>query len=103
MFEYGPPAAKASGGDALPLRSVGGARDRAIVAFDTAKRHTVFILGCAVACALLGFAASKLLTPRYVAVTQIYIDPGSLPGASQDQPAPGRIPTALSTTSKARG
>lgn len=90
MFEYGPPAAEASGGDARPVRSVGGARDRAGVAFNIAKRHKVFICGCAVACALLGFAASKLLTPRYVAVTQIYIDPGSLPGASQDLPAPGQ-------------
>ena len=90
MFEYGPPAAEASGGDAQPLRSVGGVRDRALAAFNTAKRHKVFIFGCAVACALLGFAASKLLTPRYVAATQIYIDPGSLPGASQDLPAPGQ-------------
>ena len=90
MFEYGPPAAEASGGDDQPFRSVGGARDQATALLNTAMRHKVFICGCALACALLAFAASKLLTPRYVAVTQIYIDPGSLPGASQDQPAPGQ-------------
>jgi len=90
MFEYGPTAAEASGGDARALRSVGNARDRALAAFDIAKRHKAFILGCALVCALLGLAASKLLTPRFVAITQIYIDPGSLPGADKDVPAPGQ-------------
>ena len=90
MFEYGPTTAEASGGDAQPPRSAGSARDRAFAAFDIANRHRAFIFGCAVVCALLGFAASKLLAPRYVAVAQIYIDPGNLPGAGQDAPAPGQ-------------
>ncbi len=90
MFEYGPTAAEASGGDARPPPPAGGARDRAIAAFDIAKRHKAFTLGCALACALLGFIASKTLPQRYVAVTQIYIDPGSLPGAGRDVPAPGQ-------------
>jgi uncharacterized protein involved in exopolysaccharide biosynthesis/Mrp family chromosome partitioning ATPase len=90
MFEYGPRAAEASGGDARPPPVASGARDRALVALDVAKRHKTFILGCALACALLGFVASKALTPRYVAVTQIYIDPSALPGESKDVPAPGQ-------------
>ncbi len=90
MFEYGSTAAEASGGDARPPLPVGGARDRALAAVYLAERHKAFVLGCALVCALLGFAASKSLTPRYVAVTQIYIDPGSLPGAGKDEPAPGQ-------------
>ncbi len=90
MFEYGPTAAEATGGDDRPPRAVDGARDRAFAAVKIAGRHKAFIIGCAAACALVGFAASKLLTPRYVAVAQIYIDPGNLPGAAQDVPAPGQ-------------
>ncbi|MGD0565188.1 MAG: Wzz/FepE/Etk N-terminal domain-containing protein [Roseiarcus sp.] len=90
MFEYGPTAAEASGGDARPPLAAGSARDRALAVVEIAKRHKAFTLGCALACALLGFAASKALTPRYVAVTQIYVDPGALPGAGTDAPAPGQ-------------
>ncbi len=90
MFEYGPMAAEASGGEARPPLPAGGARARALAAVDLAKRHKALVLSCALACALIGFAASKLLTPRYVAVTQIYVDPGNLPGAGRDLPAPGQ-------------
>ena len=102
MFEYGPTAAEASGGEARPPLPAGGARARALAAVELAKRHKALVLGCALACALIGFAASKLLTPRYVAVTQIYVDPGNLPGGEKDAPAPGRIPTGSSTMSRAR-
>ena len=95
MFEYGPTTAEASGGDAGPPRPAGSPRDRALAAVDVAKRHKAFVLGCGLACALLGFAASKTLTPRYVAVTQIYIDPGALPGAGKDVPAPGQDSTGF--------
>jgi uncharacterized protein involved in exopolysaccharide biosynthesis len=90
MFEYGSMAAEASGADAQPSPVASGARERALAAVAVARRHKAFILGCAVACALLGFAASKALPPRYVAVAQIYIDPAALPGESKDVPAPGQ-------------
>ena len=90
MFEYGPIAAETSGADArtpLPASSV---RERALAAAAVAERHKAVILVCALAFALLGFIASKALTPRYVAVTQIYVDPGALPGESKDVLAPGQ-------------
>ena len=90
MFEYGPIPAEASGAAARPPPIASGARERALVALATAKRHKAIILGCAAACALLGFAVSKALTPRYVAVAQIYIDPGALPGQNKDVAAPGQ-------------
>jgi uncharacterized protein involved in exopolysaccharide biosynthesis len=90
MFEYGPTAAETSGGEARPPPPAGGARERALAAVDLAKRHKALVLGCALACALIGFAASKLMTPRYVATAQIYIDPGNLPGGAKDLPAPGQ-------------
>ncbi len=90
MFEYGPMAAEASGGKAQPLLPAAGARDRALALLDLAKRHRALVLGCTLAFALAGFAASKLITPRYVATTQIYVDPGNLPGAGKDLPAPGQ-------------
>ncbi|MGD0639135.1 MAG: exopolysaccharide transport family protein [Roseiarcus sp.] len=89
MFEYGLTAAETSGGEARPPPA-GGARARALAAVAAAKRHKAFTLGCALACALLGFVASKALPQRYVAVTQIYVDPGVLPGAGKDMPAPGQ-------------
>jgi len=90
MLEYGPTPAEASGGDARAPRPADGLRDRALAAVDIAKRHKAFVLGCALACATLGFVASQTLPPRYVAVTQIYIDPGALPGSGKDVPAPGQ-------------
>ena len=90
MFEYGPIAAKASGAGAGQSPFASGARERALAALAVAKPHKTFILGCALACALLGFVASKALTPRYVAAAQIYVDPGALPGESRNVPAPGQ-------------
>jgi uncharacterized protein involved in exopolysaccharide biosynthesis len=53
-------------------------------------RNTALILAIAAACAIGGFAVSKLLTPRYVASAQIYIDPHNLPGVDkQDTPEGG--------------
>jgi uncharacterized protein involved in exopolysaccharide biosynthesis len=90
MFEYGPPAGVSSDGDARPLNPGAGVLERARLAMRIARRQQALILGCALACALAGYGASKLLTPRYVATTQIYIDPGNLPGADKDALAPGQ-------------
>lgn len=60
-----------------------------------AFRNKLFILAVALACAAGGFALTKLLTPRYVAVAQIYLDPRGLPGlegdANQGQDSTGFI------------
>jgi uncharacterized protein involved in exopolysaccharide biosynthesis len=95
MFEYGPIAVEASGAGARPPPAAGSVRDRALAAVAVAGRHKALVLSCALACALIGFAASKALTPRYVAVAQIYIDPGALPGESKDVLAPGQDSTGF--------
>jgi len=60
-----------------------------------ALRNKLFILAVALACAAGGFALTKLLTPRYVAAAQIYLDPRGLPGlegaANQGQDSTGFI------------
>ena len=95
MFEYGPIAADANGAATRPPPTASEARKRALFALAVARRHKLVILGCALAFALLGLMASKALTPRYVAVTQIYIDPSALPGQGKDVPAPGQDSTGF--------
>ncbi|WP_036286652.1 GumC family protein [Methylosinus sp. PW1] len=60
-----------------------------------ALRNKLFILSVALACAVGGYALTKLLTPRYVAAAQIYLDPRGLPGlegdANQGQDSTGFI------------
>jgi uncharacterized protein involved in exopolysaccharide biosynthesis len=90
MFEYGPPAGVSPAGDIRPSHPAGGVLHRAGTVVDMAKRQKSLILCCALGLALAGYAGSKLLTPRYVATTQIYIDPGNLPGAEKDVLAPGQ-------------
>ncbi|BGE84173.1 MULTISPECIES: GumC family protein [Methylosinus] len=49
-------------------------------------RARFLILAVAVLGGAIGFGLSKGLTPRYVAVAQIYLDPRSLPGLEGDNP-----------------
>ena len=49
-------------------------------------RARILILFVAVVGGAIGFGLSKGLTPRYVAVAQIYLDPRSLPGLEGDNP-----------------
>lgn len=60
-----------------------------------ALRNKLFIVSVALACAAGGYALTKLLTPRYVAAAQIYLDPRGLPGlegdANQGQDSTGFI------------
>jgi uncharacterized protein involved in exopolysaccharide biosynthesis len=93
MFDYGSggsgaPAAKS--GEPAPARPGVGARENARALVRIASKNRRLIVTTALAGAVLAFAASKLATPRYVATSQIYIDPGSLPGASKDALAPGQ-------------
>ena len=90
MFEFGSPARVSSRGDSASFNPGAGVLDRARAALDIATRQKPLILGCALAFALAGYGASKMLTPRYVATTQIYIDPGNLPGSDKDALAPGQ-------------
>jgi uncharacterized protein involved in exopolysaccharide biosynthesis len=49
-----------------------------------ALRSKLFILSVAFVCAVIGFAISKTLSPRYIAAAQIYLDPRGLPGLERD-------------------
>jgi uncharacterized protein involved in exopolysaccharide biosynthesis/Mrp family chromosome partitioning ATPase len=55
-----------------------------------ARRHVVLIAASGVVCALLAYGASKLVTPRYVATTQIFVDPSDLQGSDTQPIAPGQ-------------
>jgi uncharacterized protein involved in exopolysaccharide biosynthesis/Mrp family chromosome partitioning ATPase len=61
------------------------------LASGIARRHAVLIAATGVGCALLAFGASKLVTPRYVATAQIYVDPSAMQQGGDVQPiAPGQ-------------
>ncbi|MBD8904094.1 hypothetical protein MBTS_17895, partial [Methylobacterium bullatum] len=76
MLVYDDPPASGRPGAAEPERSayrlsVGGV-------FSALRRRIVWILACALVLAGLGLAVGKMLTPRYTAEAQIYIDPRDL-------------------------
>ncbi len=56
-------------------------------AWRLAWRRKGLILALATLGALLGFVATKALTPRYVATAQIYLDPHGLPGLEKEDSA----------------
>ena len=56
-------------------------------AWRLAWRRKGLILAMAILGALLGFVATKTLTPRYVATAQIYLDPHGLPGLEKEDSA----------------
>ena len=56
-------------------------------AWRLAWRRKGMILTLAILGALLGFVATKTLTPRYVATAQIYLDPHGLPGLEKEDSA----------------
>ena len=56
-------------------------------AWRLAWRRKGLILAIAMSGALLGFVATKTLTPRYVATAQIYLDPHGLPGLEKEDSA----------------
>ena len=53
-------------------------------AWRLAWRRKGMILTLAILGALVGFVATKTLTPRYVATAQIYLDPHGLPGLEKE-------------------
>ena len=89
MFTYGgtadagkvdEPAARPAGSMSLNLGQ----------AVGIAGRNIALIAASGVVCALLAYGASKLVTPRYVATTQIYVDPSDLQGSDTQPIAPGQ-------------
>jgi uncharacterized protein involved in exopolysaccharide biosynthesis len=66
------PAATSEGFDAAALLAL-------------ARRHARLLLGASLAGAALGYLAPKALTPRFVATTQIYLDPHSRPGLEKEE------------------
>ena len=84
MLDYGQTVDQSSGAPATPqgsMRSYLAALPKAAELF---ARNWALILGVAAACAIAGFGMSKLLTPRYIATAQIYIDPHGLPGVDKE-------------------
>jgi uncharacterized protein involved in exopolysaccharide biosynthesis len=84
MLDYGQTADESPGARSAPQ----GAMRPYLAAFSTAAglfaRNLALILAVAAACAIAGFGLSKVLTPRYVATAQIYIDPHGLPGVDKE-------------------
>jgi uncharacterized protein involved in exopolysaccharide biosynthesis len=83
MFIYGPRA--------VDVKSGGhGSLGRAALDIKSIVVANKWLLAAlAIAGALVGFAAAKLLPHKYVATTEIYIHPGSLSGGDKDVLAPG--------------
>jgi len=81
----GPPAGDRRG----PARPDAGSLSLA-QGLNIARRNTPLLLASALTCAVAALLASRALTPRYVATTQIYIDPRGLPGVDKDGAAPGQ-------------
>jgi uncharacterized protein involved in exopolysaccharide biosynthesis len=83
MFEYGSSAVGKRGGESLTARP-------AASAVDLFRRHKFLVLLLCISGAIAGFSASGLLTPKFTATSEIYIDPGSPTGADKDILAPGQ-------------
>ena len=76
MLVYDDPPASGRPGPVEPVRdgyrlSVGGV-------FSALRRRIVWIFACALVLAGIGLVGGKLLSPRYTAEAQIYIDPRDL-------------------------
>lgn len=64
-------------------------RARVLVTGALARNTKLILVMCALG-ALAGAAASKLLTPSYIAASQIYVDPRGLPGTDKDSATAGQ-------------
>jgi uncharacterized protein involved in exopolysaccharide biosynthesis len=84
MLDYGETVEESPGARTAP----GGPRRSYLAILSAAlslfARNAALILIVAAVCAAAGFGLSKLLTPRYVATAQIYIDPHGLPGVDKE-------------------
>jgi uncharacterized protein involved in exopolysaccharide biosynthesis/Mrp family chromosome partitioning ATPase len=89
MFIYGG-TADAGKVDTAAGRHPGSAPMNLDLAVRIAGRNFVLIVASGVVCALIAYGASKLITPRYVATTQIYVDPSAMEGSEAQPIAPGQ-------------
>ncbi|GEO99164.1 GumC family protein [Methylobacterium haplocladii] len=64
---------------------------------DLLRRRAVPIATCALVCALLAFGIGKVVTPRYTAEAQLYIDPRDLRLLDKELTAAGQDATGLLT------
>jgi uncharacterized protein involved in exopolysaccharide biosynthesis/Mrp family chromosome partitioning ATPase len=84
MLEYGQTVDDARGGRFEPVNPLAFSLASLLAATRLFVRHGALILVLAVVGALTGIGLSKLLTPRYVATAQIYVDPHGLPGVDKE-------------------
>ena len=84
MLEYGHSAGSARSVQSAPATPLALSLTPLSTAARLFIRHRTLILILAGVGALAGVGLSKLLTPRYVATAQIYIDPHGLPGVDKD-------------------
>src|SRR5271163_3192634 len=89
MFIFGR-TAEARQVDTAAPRPAGSPSANLVFAVGIARRNFVLITAAGVGCGLLAFGAGELLTPRYVATAQIYIDPGAMHGSDVQPIVPGR-------------
>ena len=93
MFEYGSPA---GGATQRPDRTAGARAPSAGLepglgpALVIARRRLPLILACGLVGAAAAYGGAHLLTPKYVASTQIFIDPGSAKGGDSQPIALGQ-------------
>ena len=76
--------------DAAAPRPAGSPSANLVLAVGIARRNFALITAAGVGCGLLAFGAAELLTPRYVATAQIYIDPSAMHGSDGQPIVPGR-------------
>src|SRR5271168_1659876 len=89
MFIFGR-TAEARQVDAAAPRPAGSPSANLVLAVGIARRNFALITAAGVGCGLLAFGAAELLTPRYVATAQIYIDPSAMHGSDVQPIVPGR-------------
>ena len=84
MFEYGGTIGADDPALAAPPAVIASGQGPVSELLRLALAHRLVIVLFVLAGAVAGVVLSKTLPPRYVAVTQIYLDPRGLPGAERD-------------------
>ncbi len=87
MLDYRGGANNVSDPKSAPRVALEGSQFSVKDAWRLAWRRKALILTLAALGAILGFIATKMLTPRYVATAQIYLDPHGLPGLDKEDSA----------------
>jgi len=88
MFQYETTTAKTA--PAAPVASAPKPAFDVREALGVARRNVKLIAATGVAGALAAYALSMVLTPKYIATSEIYVDPGSAQSGNSDPIAPGQ-------------